>query len=152
MPLVDLKSRTSCRATVILGLIGSILPGSLSARVCKDVCASIEKLILDPEKNSYRLLAIEIVGFGFKSWEPHLNGASMIRSLTQMTGLKGQQQATNPNITGPNMMMSRQALISIGSINPGLFISTLSLDLVHSKDVWDKVAALKLLGLFISKV
>jgi hypothetical protein len=152
LPIIEpIKSKASCRAAVILGLVGSILPGSLTSRVCKDVCSSLEKIIQDPAKNPYRLLAIELIGFGFKNWEPHLNGASTIRSLSQLTGLKGQQH-TGAVITPPNMMMARQALISIASINPGLFVSTLSIDLIHSKDIFDKVGALKLLGLFITRV
>ena len=96
-------------------------------------------------------MAIEIIGFGFKNWEPHLNAASMIRTLVQMTGLNGQQQQ-NTFTSPPTMMMARQALMTVAANNPGLFVSTLSLDLVHSKDISEKVGALKLLGLFIAKV
>ncbi|KAJ3276102.1 hypothetical protein HDV01_006272 [Terramyces sp. JEL0728] len=153
MPLIPpIQSKTSCRATIILALIGSLLPPALPLRVTKDVSTSLELIIRDPGKNPYRLLAIEIIGSGFKSWEPHLNGSSVIRCLVQLTGLTGQQNVQGaPLITPPSMIMARQALLSIANYNTGLFISTLTFDLLHAKDIWERVGGLKLLGLFIAK-
>ncbi|KAJ3258071.1 hypothetical protein HK103_004064 [Boothiomyces macroporosus] len=140
-----IQSKTGCRATIILALIGSILPPALPLRMTKDVATSLELIIRDPGKNPYRLLAIEIIGTGFKSWEPHLNGSSL-------TGLTGQQNVQGaPLITPPSMIMARQALLSIANYNTGLFISTLTFDLLHAKDIWERVGGLKLLGLFIAK-
>jgi hypothetical protein len=145
------KTKTKCRAAIILALIGALLPESLSVTVCKDVCLSLETIIKDPSKNPYRLLAIELLGFGFKSWEPHLNCPSILRTLVNLAGLKVQHGAALFMVP-PNMMMARQSLMQIAAINTGLFVSTISFDLLHTKDVWEKVGGLKLLGLFISKV
>ncbi|KAJ3322647.1 hypothetical protein HDV06_002861 [Boothiomyces sp. JEL0866] len=153
MPLkAPIQSKTGCRATIILALMGSILPPALPLRITKDVATSLEAIIRDPGKNPYRLLAIEIIGSGFQSWEPHLNGSSVIRCLVQLTGLTGQQNVQGaPLITPPSMIMARQALLSIANYNTGLFISTLTFDLLHAKDIWERVGGLKLLGLFIAK-
>jgi hypothetical protein len=147
-----IKSKSRCRAAVILALIGSILPESLSMNVCSHVCLSLERIIKDTSKNPYRLLSIELIGFGFKTWEPHLNGPSVIRLLVNLTGLKGQQPSGIPYLSPPNMLMARQSLMQIATVNTGLFVSTISFDLVHSKEVLEKVAGLKLLGLFITRV
>ncbi|KAJ2998744.1 hypothetical protein HDV02_004091 [Globomyces sp. JEL0801] len=153
LPLqVPVKSKTGCRAAVVLGLVGSLLPNSLPLRLCKDVSTSLEAIIKDPLKNAYRLLAIEILGNGFPAWEPHLNGSGVIRCLVHLTGLSGQQSVNGgPMLNPANMMMARQALLAIAGCNPALFVSTLTFDLLHAKDVWDRVGCLKLLGLFISK-
>lgn len=147
-----IRSKTSCRAAVVLGLTGSILPQSLTTRVCKDVCVSLDAIIKDPSKNPYRLLAIEIIGFGFKAWEPHLNGSSVLRTLVLLTGLTGQQSTNASFLSPPNMIMARQSVLQIASVNPGLFVSVLTFDLIHAKDVWEKVGILKLFGLFITRV
>ncbi|RKO84060.1 hypothetical protein BDK51DRAFT_4096, partial [Blyttiomyces helicus] len=47
--------------------------------------------------------------------------------------------------------MSRQSIVQIASVNPALFISTLTFDLIHSKGAAERAGCLKLLGLFISK-
>jgi hypothetical protein len=147
-----ITSKTRCRAAVILGLVGSILPESLSMNVCYHVCTSLEIIIKDENKNAYRLLAIELIGLGFKSWEPHLNGPLVIRTLVNLTGLRGQQPTNIPFLSPPNMLMARQSLMQIACINTGLFISTIAFDLIHSKQVLEKVAGLKLFGLFITRV
>lgn len=143
------SSKQSLKATIILALIGSILPPTLNNRTTKDVSLSLECIVKDPAKYPYRLLAIELIGMGFKGWESHLNGQDTVRYLLQLTGLAGQHGHA---LTIPNMMMSRQALLDIARSNTGLFVSTLTYDLLHAKDSWECVGALKLLGLFVSKV
>ncbi|KAJ3159142.1 hypothetical protein HDU86_002044 [Geranomyces michiganensis] len=49
------------------------------------------------------------------------------------------------------MIVSRQAIVQIASCNPALFISTLTMDLMHSKNASERAGSLKLLGMFIAK-
>ena len=54
-------------------------------------------------------------------------------------------------LTPALMVMARQALMNIATSHPALFISTLTFDLVHTKNTSDRGGELKLLGLFISR-
>lgn len=119
-----------------------MVPESLSIRACKDVSSSLEKIVLDPSKNAYRQLAIDMIGSGFAIWEPHFNCASILRTLAFLSGANG----------GHNGTVSKQALMAIACLNPGLFISTFSFDLIHCKDIPDKVGSLQVLASFLSKV
>jgi len=48
-------------------------------------------------------------------------------------------------------LMARQALIQIATHNTPLFITTLTFDLVHSKNIYERQSGLQLLSLFINK-
>ena len=146
-------TRTSCKAAVILALIGSILPEILPPLVCQDVASSLVVIIMDPVKNPYRLLAIELLGLVFKTWEPFLNAPAVLRTLFNLTGFNGPTSAGNAALASPsNMLMARQALLAIAETQTALFINTLTFDLIHATSFSQRVGCLKLLGIFITKV
>ncbi|KAL2911240.1 hypothetical protein HK105_209296 [Polyrhizophydium stewartii] len=226
-------TKVAMRAALILGIIGSTQPDTLNVRVRKDVAESLEAIIREDTKSTYRLIAIELMGRGFATWEPHINGANVLRCLVGLTGLvavvsttsaapggasglapgssvaatasvpalpgspfssiipglsggslagaggsqAGAQDAgsasqtatpTGPGLplapsasggpasgAGPltpaTMLMARQALVAIASVNAPLFISTLTFDLVHARVTAERGGSLKLLGMLISK-
>ncbi|OUM60391.1 hypothetical protein PIROE2DRAFT_13860, partial [Piromyces sp. E2] len=49
-------------------------------------------------------------------------------------------------------LIARQALIQIATHNTPLFVTTLTFDLVHSKNIFERQSGLQLLSLFINKV
>ncbi|KAI8919270.1 hypothetical protein DFJ77DRAFT_427879 [Powellomyces hirtus] len=158
------NSKLNMRAVLILGIIGSIQPELLDTRVCKDVAESLDQLLREETpRNVYRIAAVELLGSGFPLWEPHINGTAVLRTLIAFSGL------ATPNLPGsagsappPNappvptaspavMVASRQAIVQIASCNAALFISTLTMDLMHSKSASERAGSLKLLGMFIAK-
>jgi hypothetical protein len=146
------KKLIRSRATVVLALIGATLPEMINMRACKDICVSLEAIINDKEQNPFRLLAIELIGFGFTTWEPHLNCAAIIRLLMNLSGLRIKTNAPTAALSASNMLMARHSLMLIARANARLFITTLTFDLVHSKDMTEKLAILKFFGIFITKV
>jgi hypothetical protein len=145
-------NRISCKAAVLLGLIGSILPETFSPKLSKLVATSLVVIMNDAAKNPYRLLAIELIGTGFRTWETFLDCHGVLRTLFKLTGLNGQQTGSVAFASAPNMMMSRQTLLAIASVNAALFVSTLTYDLIHASDMAEKAGCLKLLGMFITRV
>ncbi|KAI8590480.1 hypothetical protein BDZ88DRAFT_394563 [Geranomyces variabilis] len=165
------SQKLNMRAVIILGIIGSIQPELLNIRICKDVAESLDQLLReDNSRNLYRVPAIELLGSGFPLWEPHINGTAVLRTLIAFSGLatppaaltttngsgaSSQQQNVPPPIAAAAspavMIVSRQAIVQIASCNPALFISTLTMDLMHSKSASERAGSLKLLGMFIAK-
>ncbi|KAI8609659.1 hypothetical protein BC830DRAFT_1149503 [Chytriomyces sp. MP71] len=156
------NSKTNLRAAILMGVIGCEDASLLSVRLCKDVAESLDILLKEDIRGPYRMLAVELLGRGFKTWEPHVNASNVLRAIISTTGLQspstpntpsrdagGSQSGISPS--SALVMVSRQAVVQIASINPGLFITTVTFDFVHSKNVSERVGGLKLLGMFIAK-
>ncbi|KAJ3022996.1 hypothetical protein HKX48_004619 [Thoreauomyces humboldtii] len=180
LPAVAKQSqKLNLRAVIILGIIGCIQPGLLNSTVCKDVAESLDQMLREETpRNVYRIAAVEILGSGFPIWEPHINAANILRTLIAFSGLANPSpalSATSPSVNAPPvpgsqtspsssslpspsaapspavMVASRQAIVQLASCNPALFISTLTMDLMHSKNPNERMGNLKLLGMFIAK-
>ncbi|ORX46362.1 hypothetical protein BCR36DRAFT_585180 [Piromyces finnis] len=58
---------------------------------------------------------------------------------------------SNHSVSSAMNLTARQALIQIATYNTPLFITTLTFDLVHSKNIYERQSGLQLLSLFINK-
>ena len=112
----------------------------------KDVALSLTILLNEeaPSRNIYRLAACELLGKGFRTWEPHINGAAVLRSLIKL-------HCSQPTVPGL-FQISRQAIFYVATINPGLFCQTLMVDLVHSKSAQERIGLLRIISIMINKV
>ncbi|KAJ3043809.1 hypothetical protein HDV00_004217 [Rhizophlyctis rosea] len=196
-------SKMSIRATVIVGMIGSDQKDLLSVKDCKEVSESLELLLREETRTAYKTPAVELIGRGFATWEPHVNAALVLRTLIQLTGLAPPTKGAPPpasnvpssasgtaspitggmakdggasaspsptrgeipsgaggataspakqqQLTPTLIMLARQAIVQIATINTALFVSTLTFDLVHSRSAAERAGWLKLLGMFIAK-
>ncbi|TPX50852.1 hypothetical protein SeLEV6574_g00678 [Synchytrium endobioticum] len=79
--------KTNMRAAVILGIITADHPNLIPVLVCKDVAQSLDLLIHVDAKSPYRAAAIELIGRGWSTWEPHINGSAVFRHVFASTGL-----------------------------------------------------------------
>jgi hypothetical protein len=99
------------------------------------------------------MAAIELMGRGFSTWEPHVNSSQVLRTLVLLTGLVTVTGSSSPiHLHSAAMLVARQAIIHISAVNPGLVISTLSFDLLHSKNASERSGCLKLMAMFFGKV
>ncbi|KND01153.1 uncharacterized protein SPPG_04244 [Spizellomyces punctatus DAOM BR117] len=159
LPAISKKNtKMNTRAVIILGIVGSLQPDALNMRACKDVAESLDLLIREELRSVYRVAAVELLGSGFAIWEPHINGTSLLRTLINFSGLTTSTQSASGGAGSPTaspnpalIMVARQALVQIATINSALFISTLTFDLMHSKSATERAGSLKLLGMFIAK-
>ncbi|ORZ40415.1 hypothetical protein BCR44DRAFT_53996 [Catenaria anguillulae PL171] len=94
-------SKTMARATIILAVIGCELPDQIPLHVAKEISLSLTMLMSESAGDEsgtaaagpsagigtgaaagvYRLSAIELLGRGFPTWEPHISGAAVVRAL-----------------------------------------------------------------------
>ncbi|KAJ3010098.1 UNVERIFIED_CONTAM: hypothetical protein HDU68_002329, partial [Siphonaria sp. JEL0065] len=158
-------SKTNIRAAVIMGIIGCENSELLPTRLQKDVSESLEILLKEDVRSPQRMMAVELLSKGFKTWEAHVNAASVLRSIILTTGLqspssnnaggtpsRGVDSAGSGGAPSQALVMaSRHAVVQIATINPALFITTVTFDFVHSKLVAERIGGLKLLGMFIAK-
>ena len=104
------------------------------------------------------------MGVGFPVWEPHINAANVLRKLIFLTGLvagappiiagnsETQSQINSTTIRPAMMIAARRSIDIITDHNPGLVISTINFDLIHSKSQAERSGCLKLMTGFFSKV
>ncbi|KAK9721558.1 hypothetical protein K7432_003301 [Basidiobolus ranarum] len=129
------------RSAIILGVIGSESPDMLPSRVRKNVALSLTLLLNDDTRISYRLAAIELISRGFSTWEPHVNGSAVLRTLLTLL--------YNPNPTASRLI--KVSILRIATANPKLFTSTMITDLLQLKEAKDRNSYLKLISLAVNK-
>ncbi|ORY50412.1 hypothetical protein BCR33DRAFT_713222 [Rhizoclosmatium globosum] len=151
------------KPTKYYGIFGCEDASLLPIRLVKDVAESLDILLKEDIRTPHRMMAVELLGRGFKTWEPHLNAPNVLKTIIYTTGLQSPSNPGTPSrelstgaggLNVPNsalVMISRQAVVQIASINPALFISTVTNDFVSSKVLAERVGGLKLLGMFIAK-
>ncbi|KAL7745887.1 hypothetical protein RI367_008804, partial [Sorochytrium milnesiophthora] len=132
-------TKTMARATIILGVLGSEYAESLPQKVAKDVALSLTVLLNEEgsQKANYRLAACELLGKGFKTWEPYINGSAVVRSLISYT---------MQNTASQFVVMAKQALYHISTSNVALLVQTVTFDLVHSRGLAEKSGLMKLVS------
>ncbi|KAL7749630.1 hypothetical protein RI367_004856 [Sorochytrium milnesiophthora] len=154
-------TKTMARATIILGVLGSeyaeslpqkcahpavfsyttkyMLTSVVTIRVAKDVALSLTVLLNEEgsQKANYRLAACELLGKGFKTWEPYINGSAVVRSLISYT---------MQNTASQFVVMAKQALYHISTSNVALLVQTVTFDLVHSRGLAEKSGLMKLVS------
>ncbi|KAI9204248.1 uncharacterized protein BJ171DRAFT_506741 [Polychytrium aggregatum] len=95
------KEKTNMRCAIIMGILGVHFPNAFTQRICKDVAESLDIALRDDQKShiAYRIAAVEIIGHGFTTWEPHINGSAVLRGIIALTGL-GIAPAPSPVSSG----------------------------------------------------
>jgi hypothetical protein len=157
-------NKVQMRAAVILGIFGMIDKTFLPLDICKVIAESLDSIMYDEQHSNYATQAIEILGAGFGAWEPHINGANLLRKLIFLTGLiagappvitgnpESPTQIRSTSIRPVTMVAARRSIDLITDFNPGLVISTLNFDLIHLKSHAERSGCLKLMTIFFSKV
>ena len=111
------------------------------------MCIALE----DDAKSPYRAAASDLIATGFSLWQGYINTSAALRMLIRNTGLAG-GDVRDQQLPSSLMQIARQGVERILEENGTLFVETVRFDLTHSKGAGDRVAGLKLLGMFISRV
>ncbi len=132
----------------------------------------MEIILLEDQKGTYRVPALEIIGLNFSMLESHFNGANMIKTILAMAGFSAgiqpvqiTQSASASSGLSPAhavlitstfppavMGMAKVALIQIIIADTPLAIHTISTGLTQSKSAQERGSFLKYVGLVLKQV
>jgi hypothetical protein len=153
-------SSEPARAAIILAVLGSSPEqGPMDTKIKGEVAAALIAMAGEG-KIGFRVAALELLGRGFSTWEPHISAVSLIRYLEQLAGflpaLLGSPAATPTSapvaVQPPSVQqMARQAILSIATSSTAVFVQTLVLDLTHAKTAEERKGCLRLISVFVHK-
>lgn len=123
-----------------LGIIGSV---TINSSTLTDIAKSII-LYLHDEECPHRALAIDLCSRGFPIWQNFVDAVEVLRSLFNLATSADKERNVGPQ--------ARSAVLQIASNNTPLFMTTLSLDILHPKSVQHRKSILQLVAFLIRKV
>ena len=97
---------------------------------------------------SCKALAIDLCSRGFNVWQHYIDAMEMLRCLFNLATSTKKESITAQNI-GPQ---ARQAVLHIVSNNTGIFMTTLSLDILHPQSLEHRKSVMQLVAFLIRKV
>lgn len=112
-----------------------------------DISKSITIYLFD-EDSPHRAMAIDLCSHGFQIWQQYFDAVEVLRTLFSLA-----TDSKKENISTRNMGVSaRSAVLQIASGNTPLFMTTLSLDILHPKSVEYSKSIMQLIAYLIAKV
>ncbi|GJJ15512.1 hypothetical protein Clacol_009790 [Clathrus columnatus] len=141
-PDAEKQSSHSALALLITGNTAIERYSVLSASTLIDIAKSMT-LYLHDEECPHRALAIDLCSRGFMIWQNHVDAVEVLRSLFALATSADRERNVGPQ--------ARSAVLQIASSNTPLFITTLSLDILHPKSVQQRKSILQLVAFLIRK-
>ncbi|KAF9918542.1 hypothetical protein BX616_007985 [Lobosporangium transversale] len=138
------SSQYMARSAIILGIIGAENADALPETVRKLVALSLTILLNDDTRLSYRIASIDLLSQGFGSWQPFIRADAVLHTLFTMAM---DSQSYNTLVS----RRARRAIARIAAINPTLFVTTLTQDILDVKKQADRAGLLKLVSIFSRK-
>lgn len=104
-------------------------------------------LYLHDNDASLKATAVDLSSRGFHIWQQYIDATTMLRSLvTLATSTRKENIAAN---VGPQ---ARQAILNIVTHHTGLFMTTISLDIMNPRDIEQRRSVMQLVAFLIRKV
>ena len=97
---------------------------------------------------SCKALAIDLCSRGFNVWQHYIDAMEMLRSLFSLATSTKKESISAQNV-GPQ---ARQAVLHIVTDNTGIFMTTLSLDILHPQSLEHRKSVMQLVAFLIRKV
>ncbi|EKM49792.1 uncharacterized protein PHACADRAFT_265486 [Phanerochaete carnosa HHB-10118-sp] len=144
----SLKDSTrSAQALFICGNVAiekySLLPTTSLTDIAKSIA-----MYLHDEHCPYRILAIDLCSRGFPVWQQYVDAVEMLRALFGLaTASRKDSSAIQPGVG----QHARSAVLNIASGNSPLFMTTVSMDILHPKSVQHRKSVMQLVIFLIRK-
>ena len=104
-------------------------------------------LYLHDDDASLKATAVDLSSRGFHIWQQYIDATTMLRSLVSLaTSTRKENIAAN---VGPQ---ARQAVLNIVTHHTGLFMTTISIDIMNPRDVEQRRSVMQLVAFLIRKV
>ncbi|RXK36360.1 hypothetical protein M231_06397 [Tremella mesenterica] len=140
--------QTSAQAALALTMIGGMAIQkyqSMTPSALKAVADSVVLYLDDP--NCIHLeLAVELCSKGFQTWQTYVDAMDLLRRLFHLATHKETTSFSTTSIVGNSHIAAhaRLAVLHVASSNPGLFMSTLSMDILDARSAEGRKSIMKL--------
>ncbi|TKY90706.1 hypothetical protein EX895_000704 [Sporisorium graminicola] len=150
------------RALVLVGSIAVERYTSLSPQMLKDIASTIHGAIVSDQGSELRTaqalqmlgVAIELCRSGFSVWQHYFDAAEVVRSLFALSTSAASStsgSSSNANGDGELRTLARAATLQIAAENTPLFMTTLSLDILHARSPAHCSATMRLVAFMVRK-
>lgn len=112
-----------------------------------DISKSIVLYLYD-EQSPHRSLAVELCARGFDVWQNYVEAMEMMRALFRLA-TTSQKNAISVHNIG---QQARLAVLQIAAGNTPLFMTTLSMDIMHPGSIEHRRSIMQLIAFMIRKV
>ena len=147
------------RALALLGSIAVERYTSLSPRMLKDIATTIHGAIVSDKGSEMRsppelqmlAVAIELCRSGFSMWQHYFDATEVVRSLFALSTSSSSSSSNSTNADGDLRTLARAATLQIAAENTPLFMTTLSLDILHARSAAHCSATMRLVAFMVRK-
>lgn len=105
-------------------------------------------IYFNDDLSPHRALAIDLCSRGFEIWQQYFDAMEALRSLFTLA-TTSKKESINVRNPGPQ---ARLAVLHIASSNSPLFMTTLSLDILHPRSIEYSKSVLQIIAFLIRKV
>ncbi|EST10087.2 Quinoprotein amine dehydrogenase, beta chain-like protein [Kalmanozyma brasiliensis GHG001] len=145
------------RALALLGSIAVERYTSMSPRLLKDIAKAIHGSIVSDKgsemRSSHELqmlaVAIELCRQGFSMWQHYFDATEVVRSLFALSTSTSTSSSTSAD--SDLRTLARAATLQIAAENTPLFMTTLSLDILHARSAAHCSATMRLVAFMVRK-
>lgn len=146
LPDSERRSPVAAKGLLLCGFIATRQYSLLSTSALNIISKSV-MMYLHESDVSCKALAIDLCSRGFSVWQHYIDAMEMLRSLFSLATSSKKESITAQNI-GPQ---ARQAVLQVVSNETGLFMTTLSLDILHPQSLEHRKSVLQLVAFLTRK-
>ncbi|KAF8260917.1 hypothetical protein EI94DRAFT_1747183 [Lactarius quietus] len=146
LPDSERRSPIAAKGLLLCGFIATRQYSLLSTSALNIISKSV-MMYLHESDVSCKALAIDLCSRGFAVWQHYIDAMEMLRSLFNLATSSKKESITAQNI-GPQ---ARQAVLQVVTNHTGIFMTTLSLDILHPQSLEHRKSVLQLVAFLTRK-
>jgi hypothetical protein len=148
LPLVNTNCFLQGFPSFVLQYETVLIEHSHSSRSALNIISKSVMVYLHENDVSCKALAIDLCSRGFSVWQHYVDSMEMLRNLFNLATSTKKESISVQNV-GPQ---ARQAILHIVTDNTGIFMTTLSLDILHPQSLEHRKSVMQVVAFLIRKV
>lgn len=145
-------SEHASKAVLLLGLVIVEKYLLLPPALLKEVANSVALFLHDDAEPAHQSIAILLCDRGFTIFQHYFDAMDIVRTLFSLSTSKNQDSKDEASATAvENRGLARRATLRIAEDNTPLFMTTLSLDILHAQSPTHCDATMRLVALMVRK-
>lgn len=152
------EDQHSSKALLLLGLIATQRYTVMPPNLLKDISASISIYLNDEYDPAHQSIAIVLCDRGFSIFQHYFDAMEIVRTMFSLSTILPKGDNTSENGTSKaaqvaleNRDLARQATLRIAEENTPLFMTTLSLDILHARSPEHCSATMRLVAFMVRR-